>query len=68
MYKVLTLCLFLVFLNAFHVLNHFHRDIHHIQLTYHRGDTSQVFSIFMKMLLQTKTLSDELQFQHPIIP
>jgi hypothetical protein len=51
-----------------HVLHHFERDIAAIKTFYRSGETSKVYSIFMKMLIQTKTLYEELDIVHPHIP
>ena len=39
-----------------HVLRHFERDIQIIRDHYSAGETSKVYSILMKMLIQTDTL------------
>ena len=45
-------------LSGSHVLHHFSEHIEQIKTHTLSGDTSRVFSIVMKMLLQTKTLYD----------
>jgi hypothetical protein len=51
-----------------HILHHFERDIASIKTNYVSGETSKVYSTFMKMLIQTKTLYEELDIHHPHIP
>jgi hypothetical protein len=65
---IFSLMLLLLILNegtAMHVLKHFDQDIMRIKEYYAEGDTSRVFSIFMKMLIQTKSLYKELNIPHP---
>jgi hypothetical protein len=67
---IFSLILLLLILNegtAMHVLKHFDQDIMRIKEYYAEGDTSRVFSIFMKMLIQTKSLYKELNIPHPEI-
>lgn len=65
--KLLLILLLAVTLSA-NVLKHFERDIAAIKIHYSAGETSKVYSIFMKMLLQTKTLYEELEILHPHVP
>lgn len=48
--------LLLVSIMGAHVLRHFEKDIINIKKHYTEGETSKVYSILMKMLIQTKTL------------
>jgi hypothetical protein len=50
----------LLSVSAIHVLPHFNKDVSVIQDLYRQGHTSKVFSTFMKMLVHTRTLQQEL--------
>lgn len=45
---------------SMHLLKHFEQDIVKIKEFHAKGDTSRVFSIFMKLLVQTKMIYKEL--------
>ena len=64
--KIVLLCLFALAMST-HVLHHFEKDITAIKSYYKSGETSKVYSIFMKMLVQSKTLYEELDIIHPKI-
>lgn len=67
MTKIAILCLVIITITCSHVLKHFDRDISHIRDHLKSGDTSRVFSTFMKMLFQTKMIYEELDIIHPKI-
>ncbi len=67
MIKLILLCMLALAMGT-HVLHHFEKDIAAVKTYYQSGETSKVFSIFMKMLIQTQTLYSELDIQHPNIP
>lgn len=64
--KIVLLCLLALAMGT-HVLQHFEKDITAIKGYYSSGETSKVYSIFMKMLVQSKTLYEELDIIHPKI-
>lgn len=59
--------LLLTLASGVHVLRHFEHDVSKIREHFHKGDTSRVFSIFMKMLYHTTSLYKELNINHPHI-
>jgi len=63
--KILAICLLITLISGFHMLKHFDKDIERIKTHFKAGDTSGVFSVFMKMLFQTQTLYKELDILHP---
>jgi hypothetical protein len=63
--KLATFLLLVAAVSGMHVLKHFDEDIARLKGHYQEGDTSRVFSIFMKMLLHTSTLYQELKLPHP---
>jgi hypothetical protein len=65
--KLLVALLLVVTLSG-HVLRHFDRDIQLIKEHYSAGETSKVYSILMKMLIQTHTLYEELDIIRPHLP
>lgn len=54
--------------SSMHALKHFDLDIEKVKEYHAKGDTSRVFSIFMKLLVQTKLIYQELDIIHPHIP
>ena len=63
--KIATLFLFITLISGFHLLKHFDKDVERIKNHHIAGDTSRVFSTFMKMLFHTQTLYKELDILHP---
>ena len=63
--KVFTCLALISLISGFHVLKHFNKDIDAIKHHFKEGDTSKVFSTFMKMLYHTRTLYDEMKIPHP---
>lgn len=65
MNRVLLVCLLIVGLSCSHLLQNFHQDISELRQHHHAGDTSRVFSILMKLFVQTKMLYTDIGIPEP---